>query len=58
MPNSDIAPEARIDKFFAGPGSRADKWSELLRSAELWREGSGNKAGVETALAAIAVTEY
>jgi arginine decarboxylase len=57
MPSIDVGPDGRIDRFFAGPGARADQWSKLVGLAELWRDGSGNKADVEAALAALAATE-
>src|SRR6516165_2583725 len=48
---------ARIDQFFAGPGGRGDAWKNLVELVESWARGSGNRAEVEAALAALAVTE-
>lgn len=40
-----------IDRFFGGPGSRADQWCHLMELANAWANGTGNREGFETALA-------
>ena len=54
---STLGQSARIDQFFAGPGGRGDAWKNLVELVESWARGSGNRAEVEAALAALAVTE-
>ncbi len=48
---------ARIDKFFSGPGARADQWRELVDLAHAWVSGSSDRTKFEAALAEIGVTE-
>ena len=47
----------QIDRFFAGPGARADQWSHLLELAQSWSRGASNRATVEAALSEMAATE-
>ena len=47
----------RIDRFFAGPGARADQWRNLVELAEAWSGGSGNREKFEAALAEMTATE-
>ena len=47
----------RIDRFFAGPGSRGDQWRNLVELAEAWANGSGSRATFEAALSEMSVTE-
>jgi arginine decarboxylase len=47
----------RIDRFFAGPGARADQWSHLVELAQSWSRGSANRATVEVALNEMATAE-
>jgi arginine decarboxylase len=47
----------RIDRFFAGPGARADQWRHLVEVAEAWSGGSGNREEFEAALAEMTATE-
>jgi arginine decarboxylase len=49
--------QARIDRFFAGPGARADQWYRLVELAESWSRGSDNRATFEAALAEISAAE-
>jgi len=34
----------RIDRFFGGPGSRADQWCHLMELANAWANGTGDRA--------------
>jgi len=47
----------RIDQLFSGPGARADRWRNLVESAEAWAGGSGNRAAFEAALTEMTATE-
>jgi arginine decarboxylase len=47
----------RIDKFFSGPGARADDWRDLLEAAKGWSGGSGHRSQFEALLTELAVTE-
>ncbi len=47
----------RIDRFFAGPGARADQWSHLVELAQSWSRASANRATVEVALNEMATAE-
>ena len=47
----------RIDRFFAGPGARADQWRDLVEMAEAWSGGSGSREKFEAALAEMTATE-
>jgi arginine decarboxylase len=46
-----------IDRFFSGPGARADQWRNLTELTEAWAAGSAERATVEKALADLAPTE-
>ena len=50
-------PTVRIDRFFAGPGARADQWYQLVELAESWSRGSADRAAFEAALAELMATE-
>ena len=47
----------RIDRFFAGPGARADQWYHLVELAESWSRGSADRATFEAALTELTATE-
>lgn len=47
----------RIDSFFATPADRNDRWRDLHAAAKAWSAGSGNRATVETHLAALGAIE-
>ena len=47
----------RIDRFYAGPGARADQWYHLLELAQCRSQASTNRATVEAALTEMAATE-
>jgi arginine decarboxylase len=47
----------RIDQFFAGPGARADRWRNLVETAEASSTGSGERAAFDAALAEVSATE-
>ena len=47
----------RIDRFFAGPGARADQWCHLMELADAWSNGTGERAAFEAALAEMTPTE-
>ena len=47
----------RIDRFFAGPGARADQWCHLMELANAWANGTGDRAAFEAALAEMTPTE-
>lgn len=46
-----------IDRFFAGPGSRADRWRDLVQLAEAWATDPGKGAEVKSAIAEMTPTE-
>ncbi len=46
-----------VDKFFAGPGARADRWRDLVELAEVWSAGSSDGARFAAALAEMIPTE-
>jgi arginine decarboxylase len=48
---------AGIDRLFATPGARADRWRNLTELAETWAKNSGSRAEFETAFADMAATE-
>ncbi|MDD1561443.1 decarboxylase, partial [Bradyrhizobium sp. WBAH23] len=48
--------EKRIDRFFSGPGARADDWRDLVEAAKTWAR-AGNRAAYDAALAELSVTE-
>jgi arginine decarboxylase len=47
----------RIDRFFAGPGSRGDQWRNLVEMAEAWSNDPDKRTKIESALAELAATE-
>src|SRR4051812_10010809 len=47
----------RIDRFFSGPGARADQWCHLMERANAWVNGTGNRAAFESTLAEMTPTE-
>jgi arginine decarboxylase len=49
--------EGRIDQFFSGPGARADRWRDLVDSAQSWAAGQLNRSKIEAMLAELAATE-
>jgi len=51
------AQEQRIDRFFAGPGARADQWRSLVEAAKAWSVGRSDRAAFESQLSQIAVME-
>src|SRR5215831_12571778 len=57
MPSRTNQHRPQIDKFFAGPGARADQWRRLVELAEAWSHGSGDRTRVESALADMTATE-
>ncbi len=57
MSHEPAQSNVRIDQFFAGPGSRADRWRELVDIAQAWSAGDGNRGKFEGALANVAVLE-
>ena len=57
MPKPVSARPISIDRFFAGPGSRGDRWRDLVETAEDWMNGSGSRAKLEAGLAEITPTE-
>ena len=46
-----------VDRFFAGPGARADQWYHLVELAEAWSRGSADRATFEAALTEMTATE-
>ena len=48
---------AGIDRLFATPGARADRWRNLTELAESWAKDSGSRAKFDAALADMAATE-
>jgi arginine decarboxylase len=53
----EVTERVRIDRFFAGPGARADQWSHLMGLAEAWSEGRGERTTIETAITELMATE-
>jgi arginine decarboxylase len=49
--------QIRIDQFFAGPGARADRWRDVVDTAQAWSIGRGDRAKFNDALAGIGATE-
>lgn len=47
----------RIDRFFAGPGARADQWCHLMDLAERWERDPTNRGEFYVALTEIGPTE-
>src|SRR5258705_2280978 len=55
--SSDTKPaQTRIDRFFTGPGGRADEWRDLVNAAKAWARG-GARTTYDAALADLSVTE-
>jgi arginine decarboxylase len=50
------AQERRIDRFFSGPGARADEWRDLVEAAKAWSRG-GDRTKYDSALADLSITE-
>jgi arginine decarboxylase len=42
--------QKRIDRFFSGPGGRADDWRDLAEAAKAWARG-GDRAKYDVARA-------
>ena len=57
MPQDNKLSQIRIDKFFSGPGARADRWRDLVDAAKAWSDRVGDRAKFETILSELAVTE-
>ena len=57
MSNTSVSSSAGIDRFFAGPGARADRWRDLVELAEAWSSDASKKGGFEAALAEMTATE-
>src|SRR4051812_49059432 len=57
MPKDARTQEARIDRFFSGPGARADSWRDLVEGAKAWSRNLGAREQFEALLAPLAVTE-
>jgi len=47
----------RIDRFFAGPGARADQWCHLMELIDAWSSGSGERAEFDVAFDEMIPTE-
>ncbi len=47
----------RIDRFFAGPGARADQWCHLMELIDAWSSGSGERAAFDVAFDEMIPTE-
>jgi arginine decarboxylase len=55
--SKDVKPAPqRIDRFFTGPGGRADDWRGLVDAAKAWARG-GARSDYDAALADLSVTE-
>ena len=50
------AQERRIDRFFSGPGARADEWRALMEAAKAWSTGAADRAGFEQQLSQLAIS--
>ena len=57
MPDPVNHQPTRIDRFFAGPGSRCDQWRDLAEIAEAWCKDAGKRASFDAALADMMATE-
>jgi len=57
MTKASMSRPVQIDRFFAGPGARGDRWRNLVELAEAWSDGSGSRTKFEAAFAEVAVTE-
>jgi arginine decarboxylase len=51
------AQERRIDRFFSGPGARADEWRAVVEAAKAWSTGAADRAGFEQQLSQLAISE-
>jgi arginine decarboxylase len=49
--------EQRIDRFFSGPGARADDWRSLVETAKSWSAGATDRARFEKLLSQVEITE-
>ncbi len=49
--------ERPIDRFFSGPGARADDWRGLVEAVKAWASGSGERAGFQQTLSRLSITE-
>jgi len=49
--------DGRIDRFFSGPGARADSWRDLVDAAKAWTRSPGDHARFDALLTQLAVTE-
>jgi arginine decarboxylase len=47
----------RIDRFFAGPGARADQWCHLMELIDAWSNGIGERAAFDVAFDEMIPTE-
>ena len=47
----------QIDRFFAGPGARGDRWQNLTEVAEGWSRGAADRTRFKAALAEMTATE-
>src|SRR5882757_9997434 len=56
MSNDTKPTQTRIDRFFTGPGGRADNWRDLVDAAKAWARG-GARSDYDAALADLSVTE-
>ena len=58
MPETEINERSTgIDRLFASPGARADRWRKLTELSEFWANNSGSRDKFETALADMVATE-
>jgi arginine decarboxylase len=51
------AQERRIDRFFSGPGARADEWRAVVEAAKAWSTGAADRASFEQQLSELAISE-
>src|SRR3982751_6835188 len=49
--------DVRIDRFFSGPGTRADNWRDLVDAAKSWAKNPGERNGFDALFAKLAVAE-
>lgn len=56
MSKDTTSAQTRIDRFFTGPGGRADDWRDLVDAAKAWARG-GARSDYDAALAVLSVTE-
>src|SRR5690242_6374006 len=57
MATKENARSNDIDRFFAGPGSRADRWRDLVQLAEAWAADPRKGADVKSAIGEMIPTE-